>query len=94
MPEEELYDTHSDPFEMNNLANDLKYLNLKSELKSAMFRWMESQNDYLSNSSLIPFFNVWRHELDAQGPQFNYHIEEEKVGSLNSKKVNPHIFLI
>ena len=91
-PEEELYDTLSDPFEMNNVANDSKYLDLKLELKSALFQWMESQNDYLSNSDSIPFFDVWRHELDAQGPQFNYQIDEEKVGSLNGKKVNPHIF--
>ena len=53
---------------------------------------MKSQNDYLSNSKPIPFFKVWRHELDAQGPQFNYQIEEKKVGSLIGKKVNPHIF--
>ena len=91
-PEEELYDTLIDPFEMNNLAKDSKYLNVKTELKSALFQWMKSQNDYLSESSSIPFFKVWRHELDAQGPQFNYQIEEKKVGSLSEKKVNPHTF--
>ena len=92
IPEEELYDTLKDPFEMDNLANNSLYLNIKSELKSALFLWMKSQNDYLSNSKPIPFFKVWRHELDAQGPQFNYQIEEKKVGSLIGKKVNPHIF--
>ena len=53
---------------------------------------MKSQNDYLTDdSSHIPFFKVWRHELDAQAPQFNYHILVDKVGSLD-KKVNPHQF--
>ena len=91
-PEEELYDTLNDPFEMNNLAKDAELHSIKSQLKTALFSWMNSQKDYLSESGTIPFFNVWRHELDAQGPQFNYHISADKVGSLEGKKVNPHNF--
>jgi len=93
-PEEELYDTINDPSEMNNLAKDSKYIRIKSELKSALFKWMKSQKDYLSESNSIPFFQVWRPalDLDVQAPQFNYSISEDKVGSLNGKKVNPHNF--
>ena len=93
-PEEELYDTLNDPFEMNNLAKNSKYISLKSELNAALFSWMESQNDYLNNSDNIPFFKVWRSalDLDQQAPQFNYHISEDKVGSLKGRRVNPHDF--
>jgi uncharacterized sulfatase len=93
-PEEELYDTLIDPFEMNNLAKDSKYNSIKSELNSALFSWMESQNDYLLESNPMPFFKVWRPalDLDVQAPQFNYSISKDKVGSLNGKKVNPHYF--
>ena len=91
-PKEELYDTLNDPFEMNNLAKDAELQSIKAKLKTALFSWMNSQKDYLSESGAIPFFNVWRHELDAQGPQFNYHISDDKVGSLEGKKVNPHNF--
>jgi uncharacterized sulfatase len=93
-PEEELYDTLNDPFEMNNLAKDSKYSSLKSELNAALFSWMESQNDYLNDSENIPFFKVWRSalDLDQQAPQFNYHISEDKVGSLKERRVNPHDF--
>lgn len=92
-PEEELYDTLNDPFEMNNIAKDPKFQDIKLELKNSLFIWMKSQKDYLSeNSNRIPFFQVWRHELDAQGPQFNYQISDDKVGSLNGRKVNPHKF--
>lgn len=93
-PEEELYDTLIDPFEMNNLAKDSKYNSIKSELNAALFSWMESQNDYLNDSRNFPFFKVWRSalDLDQQAPQFNYSILEDKVGSLKGRRVNPHDF--
>lgn len=93
-PEEELYDTMSDPFEMNNLAKDASFASIKSELKKVLFNWMQSQNDYLIKDSEIPFFKVWRHalNLDVQAPQFNYNIPDDKVGSLEGRKVDPHDF--
>ena len=92
-PTEELYDTLIDPFEINNIAADPKFHKMKLELKHSLFDWMKSQKDYLSEGScVIPFFKVWRHELDEQGPQFNYSILQDKVGSLIKKKVNPHEF--
>lgn len=92
IPEEELYDTLNDPFEMNNLARDAKLFSLKLNLKSALFNWLKSQKDYLIISNKIPYFEIWRHDLDSQGPEFNYNIKDEKVGSLEGKKVNHHIY--
>lgn len=90
IPEEELYDTLNDPFEMNNLAGKSEHLSLQSKLKSLLFGWMERQKDYLSTTNSIPYFKIWRHELDVQDPQFNYSIEDDKVGILEGKKVSHH----
>ena len=57
-PEEELYDTLIDPFEMNNLAKDNSLILLKEKLKKALFIWMESQNDYLNDSEYSIFSSV------------------------------------
>ena len=90
IPEEELYDTLNDPFEMNNLAGKSEHLSLQSKLKSLLFGWMERQKDYLSTTNSIPYFKIWRHELDVQDPQFNYSIKDDKVGILEGKKVSHH----
>ena len=51
---------------MNNLAKDAELQSIKSKLKTALFSWMNSQKDYLSESGAIPFlmFGVmnWMHK--------------------------------
>lgn len=42
---EELYDIIDDPYEMNNLADDSAYDDLKSEMKAALRQWMQQQGD-------------------------------------------------
>jgi len=44
-PLEELYDLHSDPFEMKNLANDPKYRDVLSTLKNRLSEWRKMQGD-------------------------------------------------
>ena len=44
-PKEELYDLENDPFEMNNLAEDSAYLDIKHKLKQELSNWMKAQND-------------------------------------------------
>jgi len=44
-PAEELYDTQSDPYEMNNLANDPKHAEIKRRLSAQLDRWMKEQGD-------------------------------------------------
>ncbi len=47
LPDEELYDVESDPYEINNLAHSSKpeHQRVKKELRSALFRWMDETND-------------------------------------------------
>lgn len=44
-PKEELYDIQKDPYEMNNLANNPKYDDVKKKLAQELKRWMEQQGD-------------------------------------------------
>lgn len=49
-PKEELFDTQTDPFELNNLAEDPKYADKLNELKSKCETWVTSFED----TGLIP----------------------------------------
>ncbi len=44
-PAEELYDSLTDPYEMNNLAADPKHAAIKSRLSAELERWMTAQGD-------------------------------------------------
>lgn len=44
-PPEELYDLQQDPWELNNLAADPKYADVKKRLSAELDRWMKDQKD-------------------------------------------------
>ena len=44
-PAEELYDVEQDPYELNNLADDPAYADVKEELRKELHRWMRQQGD-------------------------------------------------
>jgi arylsulfatase A-like enzyme len=43
---EELYDLENDPFELNNLIDDPKLVNIRKELTKTMDKWLGSMEDY------------------------------------------------
>jgi N-sulfoglucosamine sulfohydrolase len=45
-PEEELFDTQNDPYELNNLANDPKYAVKLKELRTAHEKWLKDYKDW------------------------------------------------
>ena len=59
-PEEELYDVHSDPFELNNLAEKPALARVKAELRQELIRWMDQQGDTAIDTELKA--------LERQGP--------------------------
>ncbi|MEX0324314.1 MAG: sulfatase [Puniceicoccaceae bacterium] len=89
-PVEQLYDTEKDPHEMTNRARDPELASVKARLKKELFRWMKSQNDYLTENGPVRFLKVRMHDLDQQAPKFNYEIPEELVDSLKGMKRDPH----
>jgi N-sulfoglucosamine sulfohydrolase len=44
-PAEELYDTHADPHEVNNLAGDPTHANKLKELRAALDQWVKDTKD-------------------------------------------------
>lgn len=44
-PEEELYDTQNDPFELHNLADKPEYNEKKKELRAQLYQWMRQTTD-------------------------------------------------
>jgi len=44
-PVEELYDVVNDPFQINNLANNIKYKRQLEKLRVQLYKWMEDTND-------------------------------------------------
>jgi uncharacterized sulfatase len=44
-PAEELYHTSEDPFELENLADDPQYAEVKARLAAELDRWMQAQHD-------------------------------------------------
>jgi len=44
-PAEQLYDTAKDPYELNNLANDPAFSDIKARLSAELDRWMKEQGD-------------------------------------------------
>ena len=44
-PAEELYDSQNDPYELNNLADNEQYADIKKRLSNELDRWMKEQKD-------------------------------------------------
>lgn len=65
IPYEELYDLNSDPYQRNNLANNIQYKSKKEELSKALELWMANQNDFLLTKKM-PLLKPTMHPLDKQ----------------------------
>ena len=86
-PEEELYDTERDPFEMTNLAGEEDVQDIRERLRSVLREWMESQGDFLSFGDPVPFLQTDRFPLD-ESDRFQ-ELPPELEGSIKTKIV-PH----
>jgi len=89
LPEEQLFDTQTDPFEFKNLAEDPELAGTKARLKAALFVWMEQQNDHLSEEGAITLFAVKKHSLNQTEKQFNYVVPEQHSAPV-AGLVDPH----
>lgn len=46
--QEELFDLAIDPLEMNNLASNKDYLEVKEKLKEKLKRFLQNENDWIN----------------------------------------------
>ena len=85
-PEEELYDTQQDPFELVNLAQDPKLAEIKAQMKVELFKWMKQQNDFLTEGGTIPYLKS-SHPVDKSSKQ--YDCPQELKGTVK-EYLDPH----
>jgi arylsulfatase A-like enzyme len=58
-PEEELYDTWADPYEMNNLAQDTRYRQVLEQLRAALARYQNRFDDQSIEGELAMVRRMW-----------------------------------
>jgi len=58
-PEEELYDTQSDPYEFNNLAENPDYADKLSELREAHLKWIDDYGDMGAVPEMEMVYKWW-----------------------------------
>jgi len=74
-PAEELYDLRNDPFEMDNLADDPQYAEVKQRLAAELERWMHAQGD---PGAPIDTAEQW--QAARQGRHFPFPEPRKQVG--------------
>ncbi|UZD22063.1 sulfatase family protein [Algoriphagus halophytocola] len=64
-PDEELYDTQSDPFEFNNLAENPEYTEKLTELRNAHQKWLEEYGDLGAVPEMEMVYEWWGNQEQA-----------------------------
>lgn len=59
-PEEELFDTQAEPFELNNLATDPQYAIKLKELKSVHEKWLKDYKDWGALPEMDMLYQWWK----------------------------------
>ncbi len=65
-PEEELYDVNSDPFQLNNLADQQEYAVMKKELRNHLDEWMRKTRDRRAENPRSTYWDEVRYTPDYQ----------------------------
>jgi len=80
LPDEELYDLQTDPFEINNLASSKspEHQKMKSELRSVLFRWIDETNDQGRIPESPEVIEFWTQEQDRLHGTPAWHRESQQ----------------
>ncbi|GAB3232594.1 sulfatase [Algoriphagus aestuariicola] len=65
-PEEELYDVVSDPYQLNNLAAQSNFADIKKELRQQLLDWMEATGDPRFENPKSTYWDELRYTPDYQ----------------------------
>ena len=82
-PEEELYDLDADPFEVDNVAEDPRYVEPLKRLRVALDEWIINSNDQGEMPEGPEIYEYWEREMseiyDAQIKQMLKERQERKT---------------
>ena len=70
-PEEELYDLETDPFEVENLANDPGHRETLERMRAELARWIEETDDqgrFAEPAEVIQYWEEQMHEVYGDPP--------------------------
>ena len=78
-PEEELFDTFNDPYELNNLAGDPAYAEKLAELRVEADRWMKEIDDkgLISEADLIE--RLWPGRIQPETAAPAFHVDGSRI---------------
>ena len=63
-PDEELYDLKSDPYEVNNLADDMKYGEIRKDLSNQLDTWTQTTGDMGETPESDETKSYWDENMD------------------------------
>lgn len=80
-PEEELYDVVADPYQLNNLAEDNRFLIVKSRMKEKLQNWMENTDDLRASEPRSTFWDEVRFTPNYQFKDYDFkqRIEDYRI---------------
>lgn len=85
-PEEELYDLQIDPYELHNLADDLKHKEILKELSEQLYSWIEETGDQGEIPEDEEVVNYW-------DKQFEEHFSEDMKRRGLEPDISPEEYL-
>lgn len=65
-PTEELYQVPSDPFQLNNLAEDASFADIKTELNEKLFTWMKESGDIRATDPQSIYYDTVEYTIEYQ----------------------------
>lgn len=82
-PEEELYDVHADPHEINNLAGNPKYAAKLKEMRGRLNRWIKRTDDKGNEPEPAKMFDsdmaVYLNTIKRRSTQEHYDLIEKNI---------------
>ena len=71
-PEEELYDVKNDPFQLNNLAANASYTEIKAEMREKLDTWMKATGDRRADDPRSDYWDKLRYTPEYQHKDVDY----------------------
>lgn len=80
-PEEELYDVEADPYQLNNLAQDPTFTEVKQQLRNRLDGWMTDSGDRRATNPRSTYWDELRYTPDYQMSDVDFlkEIEEYRI---------------
>ncbi|MEM6806266.1 MAG: sulfatase-like hydrolase/transferase, partial [Bacteroidota bacterium] len=87
-PVEELYKVKPDPFQLQNLANDASYADVKAELSHRLQTWMEKSGDIRAIEAQSTYYDTVEYTIEYQFQNYDL---SEKIAQYKMQRMDEHM---